>query len=36
MLTYGTDPKDNHGRPPAPRDSEIDREEATMDLQAVC
>ncbi|KAJ5756857.1 fungal-specific transcription factor domain-containing protein [Penicillium manginii] len=35
MLTYGTDPKDNHGRPPAPRDSEIDREEATMDLQAI-
>ena len=36
MLTYGTDPENIRGRPPTPRDSEIDREEATMDLQAVC
>ncbi|KAJ6024475.1 fungal-specific transcription factor domain-containing protein [Penicillium herquei] len=35
MLTYGTDPENIRGRPPTPRDSEIDREEATMDLQTI-
>jgi hypothetical protein len=35
-MTYGNDTEDVRARPPTPRDSEIDQEEATMDLQAVC
>lgn len=33
-MAYGNDTVDFRGRPPTPQDSEIDREEATMDLQA--
>lgn len=36
MLTYGDGQEDVSGRGLTPQDSEIDREEATMDLQAVC
>ena len=35
-LTYENNTEDVDRRPPTPRESEIDREEATMDLQAVC
>ncbi|KAJ5585689.1 fungal-specific transcription factor domain-containing protein [Penicillium hetheringtonii] len=35
MLTYGDGQEDVSGRGLTPQDSEIDREEATMDLQAV-
>ncbi|CAI7580131.1 unnamed protein product [Penicillium pancosmium] len=35
ILTYGTDPGNICGRLPTPRDSEIDREGATMELQAI-
>lgn len=34
-LNYGNETENFSGKPPTPRDSEIDREEATMDLQAV-
>ncbi|KAB8212103.1 fungal-specific transcription factor domain-containing protein [Aspergillus parasiticus] len=34
-LPHGNDTENVHRRPPTPRDSEIDREEATMDLQAI-
>lgn len=34
-LNYGNETESFSGKPPTPRDSEIDREEATMDLQAV-
>ena len=36
MLTYGDGQENVSGRGLTPQDSEIDREEATMDLQAVC
>ncbi|KAE8141779.1 hypothetical protein BDV38DRAFT_268086 [Aspergillus pseudotamarii] len=34
-LTYENNTRNVDGRPPTPRESEIDREEATMDLQAI-
>ncbi|KAJ5745100.1 fungal-specific transcription factor domain-containing protein [Penicillium odoratum] len=34
-LTYLNDPENIYGQPPTPRDSEFDREEATIDLQAI-
>lgn len=36
MLTYGDGQENVSGGDLTPQDSEIDREEATMDLQAVC
>ncbi|KAJ5096637.1 fungal-specific transcription factor domain-containing protein [Penicillium angulare] len=35
MLTYGTDQENNFEPRPTPQESEIDREEATMDLQSI-